>query len=101
MPFLRSNQVDLLLLDINMPVMSGLEFLEILEPKPAVIVTTAYGQFALEGFEHGVIDYLLKPFSFHRFCKAINRCAGYLGKISDKSPEARPRSFSGSDSLER
>jgi DNA-binding LytR/AlgR family response regulator len=97
MPFLRSNLVDLLLLDINMPEMSGLEFLEILEPKPAVIITTAYGQYALEGFDHGVTDYLLKPFSFHRFCKAINRCAVYLGKFSDKSQDAMHGTISGGD----
>jgi DNA-binding LytR/AlgR family response regulator len=87
MQFLHSNQVDLLLLDINMPEMSGLEFLETLEPKPAVIITTAYGEYALEGFEQGVTDYLLKPYSFQRFCKAINRCAINLGKIPDKSHE--------------
>lgn len=97
MQFLHGNQVDLLLLDINMPEMSGLEFLETLEPKPAVIITTAYGEYALEGFELGVTDYLLKPYSFHRFCKAVNRCANILGKISDKLHEETPNSFSVDD----
>ncbi len=75
--FLRQNPVDLIFLDLNMPGMSGLEFLESLDSKPAVIITTAYRQYALEGFEHGVADYLLKPFSFQRFCKAVNRSAGF------------------------
>lgn len=97
MQFLHGNQVDLLLLDINMPEMSGLEFLETLEPKPAVIITTAYSEHALEGFEQGVTDYLLKPYSFQRFCKAINRCAVNLGKISGKSHEEIPKLFSGDD----
>lgn len=99
MQFLHGNQVDLLLLDINMPEMSGLEFLETLEPKPAVIITSAYGEYALEGFEQGVTDYLLKPYSFQRFCKAVNRCALNLGKIPGKSHEELPGSCPGDDRI--
>ena len=95
MQFMHGNRVDLLLLDINMPEMSGLEFLETLEAKPAVIITTAYSEFALEGFEHGVSDYLLKPYSFHRFCKAVNRCAVNFGKVLGKSHEEMPDYFTG------
>jgi len=80
MQFLQHEPVDLLFLDIRMPGMSGLEFLEAVEKKPAVIMTTAYGQYALDGFEHGVVDYLVKPFSFARFCKAVNRYAAIAGR---------------------
>lgn len=80
MQFLQHEPVDLLFLDIRMPGMSGLEFLEAVEKKPAVIITTAYSQFALDGFEHGVVDYLMKPFSFARFCKAVNRFASMAGR---------------------
>jgi DNA-binding LytR/AlgR family response regulator len=64
---------DLLYLDINMPKMSGLEFLRSVDRLPMVIMTTAYGQYALDGFEMAVIDYLVKPFSLERFLKASNK----------------------------
>ncbi len=85
MQFLQQNPVDLIFLDLNMPGMTGLEFLESLDSKPAVIITTAYRQYALEGFEHGVTDYLLKPFSFQRFCKAIGRFSNIGHKNFSKS----------------
>ena len=73
MQILKSHQIDLLFLDINMPKVSGLELLKMINPKPKVIVTSAHKEFALEGFELDVSDYLLKPFSFERFLKAINK----------------------------
>jgi len=73
MQFLATNNVDLMFLDINMPKLSGFDFLKTLTIKPQVIVTTAYQEFALEGFELNVSDYLLKPFSFERFLKAANK----------------------------
>ncbi|OEK04393.1 LytR/AlgR family response regulator transcription factor [Roseivirga misakiensis] len=70
---LNSTAVDLIFLDINMPQLSGFEMLKTLSKRPRVIVTTAYQEFALEGYELEVVDYLLKPFSLERFIKAINK----------------------------
>ena len=68
---LQNKHVDLLFLDINMPKLSGISFLRNLKNAPLVIFTTAYSEYALEGFELDAIDYLKKPFSFDRFCKAV------------------------------
>ncbi len=70
---LLGNEVHLIFLDINMPRLSGMQFYRSLANPPAVIFTTAYPQFALEGFEVDAVDYLLKPFSFERFYQAVNR----------------------------
>jgi hypothetical protein len=74
--YLNKNEVDLIFLDLNMPVLKGFEFLKTLQNPPKVIVTTAYNEFALEGYEHNISDYLLKPFGFERFLKAINKAIG-------------------------
>lgn len=71
--YLNSNSVDLIFLDLNMPKLKGFEFLKTLSSQPKVIVTTAYQEFALEGYELNISDYLLKPFGFERFLKAINK----------------------------
>lgn len=71
-PILKSQQIDLLFLDINMPKITGLAFLRTLTVAPMVIITSAYQEYALESFELKVCDYLLKPFRFDRFLKAVN-----------------------------
>ncbi len=71
--FLPQNEVDLIFLDLHLPKIKGFDFLESLEKKYHIILTTAYSEYALEGFEKGVIDYLLKPILFPRFELAVNR----------------------------
>ena len=73
MQFLNENTVDFMFLDINMPKLGGLDFLKTLTKPPKTIITTAYKEHALEGFELNVVDYILKPFSFDRFVKAVNK----------------------------
>jgi DNA-binding LytR/AlgR family response regulator len=70
---LNSNQVDLIFLDINMPKLSGFDFLKTLQNPPKVIVCSAYAEFAIEGYAFNITDYLLKPFSFDRFLTAVNK----------------------------
>lgn len=71
--FLNENTIDFMFLDIHMPKLKGLDFLRALNTPPKVIVTTAYEKYAIEGFELNVADYLLKPISFDRLAKAINK----------------------------
>jgi len=73
MQFLNENMVDFMFLDINMPKLRGLDFLKTLTKPPKTIITTAYKEHALEGFELNVVDYILKPFSFDRLVKAVNK----------------------------
>src|SRR5688500_14571663 len=79
--FLRKEQVDLMFLDINMPEISGLEFLKSLRDAPLVIFTTAYPQYALESYELDAIDYLVKPIRTERFLKAINKAQQHLNLL--------------------
>lgn len=71
--FLNTEKVDLIFLDVNLPGISGINFIKSLNPAPAVIFTTAYAEYAVESFELEAIDYLLKPIPFERFIKGVNR----------------------------
>ncbi len=70
---LRNRHVDLMFMDIQMPQITGIEFLKTLKNPPKVVITTAYREYALEGFELDVVDYLLKPITFERFLKSVNK----------------------------
>jgi DNA-binding LytR/AlgR family response regulator len=92
--YMDHNTVDLMFLDINLPEMSGVSFLRSLIHPPLVIFTTAYPQYAIDGFDLEIVDFLLKPFSYERFCKAVNKAkdrfnanptAPVNGKITVKS----------------
>lgn len=82
---LKNNKVDILLLDIQMPDITGLELVQSLEHKPAVIFTTAYSEFAVDAFNLGVTDYLLKPFDFPRFFQAISKAIGSNAQVEDNT----------------
>ncbi len=85
LPLLKSMEVDLLFLDIKMPDISGIDFFKSLPTKPEVIFTTAYSEFAIDGFELKAMDYLLKPISFEKFLSACNRAKEYLELKNNKS----------------
>ncbi|WP_296385442.1 response regulator transcription factor [Winogradskyella sp.] len=76
--YLNKHSIDLIFLDINMPKLSGLEFLKTLSNPPKIIITTAYKEFALEGYELNIEDYLLKPFNFSRFVKSVSKVSDAL-----------------------
>lgn len=75
---LRKNKIDLIFIDIQMPKLSGIEFIKALADPPLIIFTTAYSEYALEGFELDMVDYLLKPISFSRFLKSVEKAQSYL-----------------------
>lgn len=83
MAALEKEAIDLIFLDVNMPKLSGVNFYKSLNHKPKVIFTTAYPEFAVEGFELNAVDYLLKPFSFERFIKAINKVKEKLNQSNN------------------
>src|SRR3984885_2814442 len=70
---LRSNEIDLIFLDINLPKLKGFDFIQTLKNPPHIIITTAYHEYALQGYELNIVDYLLKPIEFSRFLKAVNK----------------------------
>ena len=71
--FLKTASVDLIFLDIHLPKISGIDFLKMQQNPPPIILTTAFADYALESYEFSVVDYLLKPFSFQRFVKAVSK----------------------------
>ena len=89
-PVFKSDEIDLLFLDIQMPDITGIEFLQSLERKPMVIFTTAFDQYALQGYELDVIDYLVKPIPFQRFLKGANKALKFH---QSASPPAQQEQF--------
>ena len=87
--FLHNTEVDLLFLDINMPELSGLDMLKTLSNPPKVILTTAYSEYALESYEYGIVDYLLKPIKLGRFVKAVNKVVEIMQVKSTKTDEEK------------
>src|SRR5258705_4658875 len=80
----NSNPVDLIFLDIQMPQLNGVQFMQLLQNRAHVIITSGYHEYAIEGFEHNVVDYLLKPISFERFYKAVEKA------FNLKNPSHKP-----------
>lgn len=85
--FLQQNHVDLIFLDIRMPQLKGTDFLKVVKNPPLVIFTTAHPEYALEGYELDVMDYLLKPIQFDRFIKAVNKAFEFKGQ---RAVETKP-----------
>ena len=93
MQLMNNHEIDLIFLDINMPKLSGFDLLKTMQQFPKVIVTSAHKEFALEGYELNVSDYLLKPFSFERFLKAVNKVMENQGQAQNSSHENKKGSL--------
>lgn len=91
---LHNRETDLLFLDINMPGLTGMDFLRTLKNPPMVIITTAYAEYALQGYELDVVDYLMKPFGFDRFFKAVQKAEELLkgrgNRVRERAEPERP-----------
>jgi DNA-binding LytR/AlgR family response regulator len=93
LPLIENGNVDLLFLDIKMPDITGIEFFKSLHRKPEVIFTSAYTEFAIDGFDLKAVDYLVKPISFELFVRALNRVKDYIEFKSNKSIRNRDYFF--------
>ncbi|MBL7850663.1 MAG: response regulator transcription factor [Cyclobacteriaceae bacterium] len=98
---LRRMPFDLMLLDVQMPRQSGLQFLRSLKDPPLVILTTAFSEFALEGYELDVVDYLVKPIPFDRFLKAVVKAKDYAAFLRHKEPSSKTLFVKSGGRLER
>jgi len=87
MKFLANNEVDLMFVDINMPDLNGMDFVKSLTQKPQIIFTTAYSQYAIEGFQVDALDYILKPISYASFLKSANKANTWF-ELNQKQPES-------------
>jgi len=90
--FLKNNKVDVIFLDINMPVLDGINFIKSLENPPLLVITSAYSQFAIETYELDVLDYLVKPIEFPRLMKTLNKISKRLENKASSPQESNPDS---------
>ena len=90
---LHQEKIDLIFLDINMPIINGIDWLRTLDTAPQIIFTTAYPEHAVEGFDLNILDYLLKPFSFDRFLKAINKFKSIKKNLKQDLTSAKDRTL--------
>ena len=97
MEIIQQRKVDLMFLDIQMPLMQGNQFLRSLQSPPVTVFTTAYSEYAIEAFDLGAVDYLLKPFSFERFFQAVQKAGD---QIRFRKNEELPGEFNPSDKSE-
>lgn len=91
--YLVDNSIDLIFLDINMPIMDGLSFIKSLDNKPLIIITSAHEQFAVRTYELDVLDYLVKPISLPRFIKSLNKVYKYSNKLKINQHDISERAF--------
>lgn len=88
--FLKDNQPDLLFLDVQMPELTGIGLLKVMQRKPLVVLTTAYSEYAIEGYELDVADYLLKPITFERFLQSVEKIKARLNGVAAPAPLPSP-----------
>ena len=93
MEFMKTEDVDLIFLDIHLPKISGVDFLKMMPLQPYVILTTAFSDYALQSYEYSVVDYLLKPFSFQRFVKAVSKITVKDGQMKEEDKTKRKELF--------